>query len=205
MTDAELRAAYAQAIRTRTSGDRAACPTPDDIQALIERTAPEAERLTTLDHVMHCAACGAEFELLRSLREAAPRAPGFPVPARWLAAAAVIGLVATSTLLWRLDRGDRSVMRTGTDDVTLIEPAGLVSAAAARTLVWHPVPEATRYAVELFVGDSVRYVAEVRDTVLTLPDSVILRPGAHGWWVRSRYADGAERVSRFQRFTVRDP
>jgi hypothetical protein len=154
---------------------------------------------------MQCAPCRGEFELLRALREAAPARRRFALPPRWLAAAAVVALVATSTLLWRLDGTGDPVMRASADDVPLVEPTGVVSAAEARTLVWHAVPEATRYAVELFVGDSVRYAAEVRDTVLALPDSVTLAPGEHGWWVRARYADGAERISRFERFTVRAP
>jgi hypothetical protein len=205
MTDAELRAAYAQAMVARRLGGRMACPSPDAVQALVERTAPEADRLATLDHVMQCAPCRGEFELLRALREAAPTAKRFALPPRWVAAAAVIALVATSTILWQLDRADDRVMRAGSDGVTLVQPTGVVRDSDSRALVWNSVPEATRYAVELFSGDSVRYAAEVRDTVLTLPDSVRLAPGEHGWWVRARYADGAERISRFERFTVRTP
>ena len=204
MTDAELRAAYARAVDARGLGERAACPSPESIQALVERTAPEAERLTTLDHVMQCVPCRSEFELLRALGEGSAATRRFTLP-RWVAAAAAIALVATSTIVWRLNEADRGVMRAGGDGVPLIQPSGTVSAPEARTLVWHAVPEATRYAVELFAGDSVRYAAEVRDTTLTLPDSVDLTPGEHGWWVRARYADGAERISRFQRFTVREP
>jgi hypothetical protein len=205
MTDAELRAAYEQAMRKRGTSDRAACPSPEAIQALVERTAPEAERLTTLDHVMQCVDCKNEFELLRALRQAMPASRPSRVPARWLAAAAAVALVVTSTLVWREVQTPDPVMRAGGEAVPLVQPTGTVAPSDARTLVWNAVPEATRYAVELFVGDSVRYSAEVRDTVLVLPDSVQLAPGEHGWWVRARYADGAERTSRFQRFTVRAP
>jgi hypothetical protein len=205
MTDAELRSAYARAMAVRGLGERAACPTPDAIQALVERTVSEPERLTTLDHVMQCVPCHDEFELLRALREGAPASRRFALPPRWIAAAAAVVLVVTSTILWRLDEPERGVMRAGADGVSLLEPTGVVSASEARTLIWNAVPEATRYVVELFAGDSVRYAAEVRDTVLTIPDSVALAPGEHGWWVRARYSDGAERISRFQRFTVRAP
>lgn len=205
MTDAELRSAYARALAARGSMERAGCPAPEAIQALVERTAPESDRLTTLDHVMQCAPCRAEFELLRVLRQAAPRARRFALPPQWLAAAAAVVLVVTSTIVWRMSDASDPVIRAGRDGVPLIAPAGVVTAEEARTLIWNAVPEATRYAVEVFAGDSVRYATEVRDTTLTLPDSVSLAPGEHGWWVRARYADGAERISRFQRFTVRVP
>lgn len=205
MTDAELRAAYGEAMSARSTNERVACPSPDAIQRLVERTAPEAERLTTLDHVMQCVPCRTEFELLRALREAMPAARPSRVLSPWLAAAAAVALVITSTLVWQAVDSPDPVMRAGGEAVSLVEPVGAVAAGEARTLVWNAVPEATRYAVEVFAGDSVRYAAEVRDTTLTLPDSVLLGPGEHGWWVRARYADGAERTSRFQRFTVRAP
>lgn len=205
MTDAELRAAYGQAIGARKSSERASCPLPEAIQALVERTAPEAERLATLDHVMQCESCRTEFELLRALREAQPVSRSSRMPKPWLAAAAAVAIIATSILMWRAVDSPDPVMRTGGEAVPIVQPVGIVDAADARAFVWNAVPEATRYTVELFAGDSVRYTAEVRDTALVLPDSVRLAPGEHGWWVRARYADGAERTSRFQRFTVLNP
>lgn len=205
MTDAELRAAYAHAMVARGSGDRAVCPSPEAVQALVERTAPEAARLAILDHIMQCPSCSTEFELLRALREARP-APPVALPLRWLAAAVIAGVVLTSTLVWRQSSRDDRITRDAVDGLVVHAPAGLVAPAAARTLIWSTAPGASRYLVELMAADSVLYAAEARDTVLALPDSVGIRAGhEYGWWVRARYPDGAERTSRFARFSVSEP
>jgi len=205
MTDAELRAAYAQAIAARASDARVACPAAEALQALVERTAPEAVRLATLDHTMQCAPCTTEFELLRAFREGRPT-PRIALPLRWLAAAAIAGLVLTSTLVWRRSADDDRFTRDAAESLVMHSPSGPVAPGAARTLIWGSAPDASRYLVELMSGDSVLYAAEVRDTVLALPDTVATSAGIeYGWWVRIRYPDGAERASRFVRFTVSEP
>src|SRR5687768_16428906 len=67
MNDEALRAAYARAMTEPRSADRAGCPAPDALIALVQRTGPEDMRLATLDHTMSCAACQADFELLRAI------------------------------------------------------------------------------------------------------------------------------------------
>lgn len=205
MTDAELRTAYADAIAARASEARVSCPAAESMQALVERTAPEADRLATLDHIMQCAHCTTEFELLRALREGRP-APRVSLPLRWLAAAAIAGLVLTSTLVWRRNGEDDRPMRDSASALVIHSPSDAVAPEAARTLIWGSAPGASRYLVEFMSGDSVLYSAELRDTVLSLPDTVGTHAGAqYGWWVRIRYPDGAERTSRFVHFTVSEP
>src|SRR5574338_999471 len=45
------------------SPSRADCPDPEVLLAAVERTAPEAERMRTINHAMTCADCGEELEL----------------------------------------------------------------------------------------------------------------------------------------------
>jgi hypothetical protein len=206
MTDAELRAAYAEALAVRGAAARSECPTADALQALVDRAGPEAARLTTLDHVMRCPACHHEFELLRALRAAAPT-PARPLGLRWLAAAAVVAAALTATLYFRVDGASNGpVLRDGGSTPVLIAPTGTVEAGDARVLRWRPATGATHYAVELMLGDSVLYAAAVRDTTVALPDSIVLERGRpYGWWVRARQADGSERASPFGTFTARSP
>ena len=53
VTEAQLKEAY-QAHLARSRRDRASCPPPEAIQALVRREGDEADRLATLDHVMAC-------------------------------------------------------------------------------------------------------------------------------------------------------
>lgn len=74
MTDEPLRKSYDRLMAMRAAGDagRADCLAPEDLQRLVDRSGSEEERLRLLDHVMACPYCLSEFELLRSVRDAAP-------------------------------------------------------------------------------------------------------------------------------------
>ena len=72
--DGELRQAYDELLRTRGPRDRVACPSPESLLALVEREGAEDERMRTLDHVMSCAACRRDFDLLRTATDSATRA-----------------------------------------------------------------------------------------------------------------------------------
>ena len=83
MNDEELQQAYGRTIRSPR--DRTACPGPDAIADLAARGDAEATRLVVLDHVMQCAACRRDLDLLLVADRAGARSARAP---RWLAAAA---------------------------------------------------------------------------------------------------------------------
>ncbi len=222
MSDEGLRAAYERALATRTPGERAACPAPEAILALVRRQGREAERLAQLDHIMACAACREEFELLRAIERAGEKAaaaehgpssePG-PVVGhiawrRWVPLAAAAALVLVIAVgpgrqLWK--RAPEQV-RGGAGAVALIGPAdGSAPAGATVGFVWHASPGAERYTLELLTGGgNVALSRTTTDTALT----VVLRPalpaGDYRWWVSATSADGSEtrsatRVLRLRR------
>jgi hypothetical protein len=186
MTDSELREIYTRALTSR-SANRAACPAPEAIEALLERRGSEEERLATLDHVMSCAACKQEFELLRAIHAAEastvrPRRRNIT----WLAAAAVIIVAGSLTL----SRFERSSLTRGGAIASEIPLVGTVSHA----LVWHAVPGAIRYDVEIVdqLGATV-FSARTSDTTAALPAT--LPTTSLNWWVRATLRDGSERRS----------
>ncbi len=206
MNDADLRSTYQRAVEQRVTADRRGCPSVDAIEALASRAGAESTRLATMDHVMKCAACQADFELFRAIHGAG-RSQRPAIAPRWYAIAAAAALVigvSTFALL-----GDSGPVLRG-DSATagspaLIAPQGEVAIAAARRFVWRSTPNAIRYHVELLEpGGRARAAAALADTVWQLPDSVQLRNGEElDWWVRVELPGGREERSPFVRVRVR--
>jgi len=214
IADADLRARYQAAIVERRANPRTSCPTPDALQALITRTGDEMARLDVLDHVMGCADCHHEFELLRAIAAAetgavstsgasgrANRESARLLDRRgWMAAAAVL-LVAVGgvTVLRRGGLGNRGpdVVRSRPIAVAGVPVVGVLptgSGAAARALVWHRVSGAERYHVEVLdASGTVVFQAQTTDTLAALP--ALSGRGPRTWWVRATMADGTERQS----------
>lgn len=105
MNEEQLRAAYRRAMDARPH-DRSGCPAPDALAAVIEGTASEAERFETLRHIGSCAACRADFELLRTAGDVAER-----VMRPWwttrpvMALAAALVLAVGGVALWQRSGG----------------------------------------------------------------------------------------------------
>lgn len=201
MTDEQLRELFAKAGVACAPGARGACPSPEEMLALVRREGAEERRLEVLDHVMGCTACHGEFDLLRAV-EWAGKATGAatPVraPVRWrrfvpLAAAASLLVVAGIGLRERASRDRASdVPRSGGEEVVLLAPATSVAAGAPVTFAWRPVPGATRYELEVVdsAGAAV-FSASTADTSAVLRDAGRLAPGAeYHWWVRAVRAGG---------------
>ena len=193
-----MRQAYQALLRAREAGNREGCPTPDELRALVQRQGDESARLARLDHVMRCAACLPEFELLRAAASA-----GSPTRVSWRPIALAASLLLAVGLGFALRRSPASeapVERGSDRGPRLASPMGRVRAADATRLVWHPVPSALSYDVEVTTpsGD-VRLTATTTDTVHALAMPVAgeeLR-----WWVRARLADG-EQASEVARITI---
>lgn len=227
MSDEGLREAYSRAIATRTPGERAACPAPEAILALVRREGVEGHRLAILDHVMACSACRREFELLRAIEVAGAEATraeaGSPAASsrasgpgrivghiRWrqwapLAAAAVVAVVLAvgpGRALW--ERGPEPV-RGGGEALALIAPAGnTTTSGAATSFVWHSAASAERYTLELLTsGGAVALSRTTTDTAATVVLPPTLAPGAYRWWVVATTADGSEARSETRTLLLR--
>jgi hypothetical protein len=185
MTDAELRDIYTRTLTSRAAG-RTECPTSETVEALVARQGTEESRLTTLDHVMSCAACQQEFELLRAIhaaQTAQARADPRRVRAPWLAAAAIIIVVGAVTLA-RVQRPNPMRGASPSADIALVGVVG-------SSLVWHAIPDAVHYDVEIVdASGATIFHRRTSDTTIALPS-----PTSGSWWVRATLRDGTEHRS----------
>ena len=207
--DTRLREAYDELVSARSRPDRSACPAPEALLRLAEREGDERARMVTLDHVLQCAWCRPELDLLRAGMDAAStvtgsasrdarRARAFPLRALAMAAGIVaivgVGLVAR-------DGDDQSpgTLR-GTSALMLATPER--RADGALVLRWSRPSDAARYRVELFTPSGVT-VAEtvVTDTTYVLPATASGASGPLQWMVTAIRADGAERSSPMGRIS----
>ncbi|HUQ82560.1 MAG TPA: hypothetical protein VM076_15530, partial [Gemmatimonadaceae bacterium] len=107
------------------------------------------------------------------------------------AAAIVLAVGLAGVDRWR-HRDDNEITRGAEGEVALISPVES-AAAGSVTFVWHRVPGATQYTLEVDAGDgTVLFTARGADTVQTAPNLVA---GEHRWSVRARMDDGSERRS----------
>lgn len=212
LTDERLRELYGRALTARAPTGRQQCPSPDAISALIRREGTEAQRLETLDHVMACARCRREFNLLRALEEAGARTVGPPSTAKNAWRRYVPFALAASLLLAAgLELGRRywqphapEVMRGPAGEVTLLAPATEANSGAPLTFAWQAVPGARRYVLEVLTEDGTSILhAETPDTLLMVPTSGALLPGKYQWWVRATAEEGTERRSDMRRLRIR--
>lgn len=198
MTDEDLRDAYQENLRSPS--DRAACPAPEELKALVERAGGEDARLQTLDHVMACVPCREEFDLLMAV------AVSRPEPRRWmplLSAAAVILAVGAGSWM-AFHPGDRvEPVRGAEAGVDLVAPGDGAEVDAAPELVWHAVPEANRYRVEVLDGAGrAVWMVETRDSTARVPAGE-LSAGGYRWWVQALLGDGTQAASAIRPFRLR--
>jgi hypothetical protein len=206
MSEAPLRKSYERilAYRAESGGDRTACPSLDELQALVSRQGPETERLQRLDHVMGCPFCREEFELLRTVRSAGTEPA---LSRRILALAASVMLVVGAGLVWRMNRPTGDIPRGSAAPVVLLTPADGATLSAMPTFAWRPVSDALHYRIELLQPDgTVVWQTVIADTTGSVPDSAAPVPGVeYRWLVEAETADGSVRRSEVQRFSVRRP
>jgi hypothetical protein len=192
VSDERLREIYAGVMASRGARHRgaAACPTPEQLLALVRREGGEEARLATLDHVMSCTECRAELDLLRSIElagaqtEAGARLGG----RRWMTPAALAASVLLAFVIGRFampTAPEIEVVRSGSDGgVTLLAPPRVAPAGSPLLFAWQPIPGAGRYRLEVLTGEGeVALEAETADTAITLEGTAGLPPGEYGWWV----------------------
>ena len=214
-SDARLRIAHARALETRQGSDRAECPSPEALLALVRRDGPEEARLRTLDHTMTCPDCRRELELLRAIERAGAATAGSAVEGiRWRRAAS-IALAASAVLAISLGPGRRlwrdehdATLRSGDTGMVLLAPRADDSTGATSplTFTWRGVPAARRYDLEILTPDgTVALARQTSDTSLTFAAPTGLPAGRYRWWVTAQTEDGARIRSEARPLTIRTP
>lgn len=195
MSDERLRQLYAAAVaggRTARGAEHAAL---EAILALARREGPEEARLATLDHVMACVDCRREFDLLRSIEQAAREAGAARTvrPRKWFIPAALAASLLLAVGLGRQLLGpshDDTTRGSASGAIVLLGPGTEMPAGEPLTFTWRPVPGARRYELELLdAGGSVAATAATSDTSASPEAAGALPPGQYRWWVRATTAD----------------
>ena len=212
--DAELRDAYRELIAARAPNDRSDCPAPESLLAVVERTGDEVDRLATLDHVMRCAACRRDLDLVRAAALAAEQAAADASPALHVVrgggrsarrfplrsvavAAGLVVAVGIGTLTWHPGRR-QPLLRGDTHTVMLLAPEPRPDGSAL--LRWRTVPGAVAYRVEVFAPSGQTVVADtVSDSTFVLPAGKARPEEALRWMVTALHGDGHEVHSRAER------
>lgn len=214
--DAALRDAYRELMAARAPRDRSACPSPETLLAVVERRGDEASRLATLDHVMRCADCRRDFDLLRaaaaSAREAGEGDAGADAPTlhvvrggagtarrfpmrTFAVAAGLVVAVGVGLLSWH-PGVQQPLLRGDEHTVVLLAPEARADGGAL--LRWRTVPGAAAYRVEVFTPAGRTVVADtVSDSTFVLPAADV--NGEMRWMVTALHGDGHEVHSRAER------
>jgi hypothetical protein len=196
VSDDRLRELYAIAQTGATAGPGGEHPAPEAIAALVRREGSEEGRLATLDHVMSCADCRRDFDLLRAVEQAGVES-GATGRARGRRAWLIPAALAASFLL-AVGVG-RTVLRAGGDDtmrgdnrgpVVLVRPGREAKAGDVLIFSWRAVPDASRYEIEVLnAGGGVVASAATTDTTISSEAIRLLPPGDYRWWVRATTPD----------------
>ena len=121
-------------------------PSPQALAALARREGPEPDRLATLDHVMSCADCRPDFDLLRAIEGAGDdgaAAGRAGMRRRWLMPAALAASLLLAVGVGRsLLQSHADTSRGDGDAVSLIRPGLEAVEGDSLAFAWHPVPGA---------------------------------------------------------------
>ena len=221
MTDEQLRQLYSDALARSDAGGRRRCVSPEAMLALLRREGPEEQRLEALDHVMSCAACRGEMDLLRSIEQAGAEteragastdSPGVVRVLPRRALRALVPLALAASVLLAVGIGQRfvrsqapdEVLRGATDEVSLLAPAPEVPASGPITFAWQKVPGARSYRLEVLDAQGMVVFAETTDqTSVTLREPGHLAPGVEYRWGVRATTDAGVRASPLRSLRVR--
>ncbi|MBC8090268.1 MAG: hypothetical protein H7Z40_23660 [Phycisphaerae bacterium] len=213
MTDPSLRAAYRAAVERAAPPNRAGCPSADKLGVLAASTNVGAsqEHGVMLDHVLSCAHCRPEFELLRATNAAARgetgRSRSWFTPQRIALAATMLMAVGIGGEAWRRSRtAEMRGTPVDVSDVVLVSPSSGNTAPLTARFVWRSVNGAATYQWDMLdSAGAVLVQGTTADTTAQLSATDSARLASlpfFDWMVTARRSDGNERRSALTRVRV---
>ena len=193
MTEEDLVRLYRRGTAAGQRQAHEGCVPAEALLAVVEQRGTDDERLRAINHAMACDACAEELELLRATRVVRERARVSSVAFALAASVLLVAGLGYYTLARQQPRRlDDDLTRGTADGVQLVSPAA--AATAIDTLVWHAVPGAASYVMELRSDDGRLLTRGITtDTAFVVPDSVRLARGSVVYWtVSARLTDGSE-------------
>jgi hypothetical protein len=196
--DERLRLAYGALHDSRGRTVHRSHPEPEALLAVAERSGTEAVRLEVLDHVMACAACRRELDLIRASISAAPMSrptTWFRSPSVGLMALAAMLLIVAGVKLYMASGDAESGPRLRGSSAVSTYPVRWTQSAGA-SLAWRPTSDATSYRLEVIdeAGNAV-VDSTMRDTSFVLADSLARNRRGLSWSVTATLGDGSTLTS----------
>jgi hypothetical protein len=188
-----LRAQRAFERRTETPG----CLEESAIADLVEGRMTPEERAPLVAHLLTCAHCRSLVRATGALLadEAVAREIPRGVERPWRRWSLPLGLAAAAAVvlfLWPgIERTDSTPGLRDSTPTIINAPVPIAprsSVARVDRFVWSSVPRVDRYRLRLYDAEgALLWTAETADTVLALPDSVVLAaPGPYFWKVEAQ-------------------
>jgi hypothetical protein len=191
-SEALLRERYAALLARRAASDAPLPATLEEIRDLAALGAADLDRTALLDRVLADPRTRDEYLLLRELLQSERRPAAARVrSSRALAVAAMVAVVLGAGALWRA-RGDApEPMRGDGEQVQVVEPRADAEVAGEVRFVWHPVPGATAYVLEVADATGASVLSRrVVDTTVSVPADVRPSAGDLVWWVTAERTSG---------------
>ena len=228
---AQIAEVYRAYLGGRKAEAGLGCPTPEDLVRFVTQGAGRKDRARMMAHVSNCGECARVLKSVLRLSEEVDRLTGKaealqscpqdgvlgrkehvrPLFGRRPALATLAGLIGLAILtLSVIKLSDRPVIRgTAGSRIRLISPKqGAPLAARDIKFKWEAVPQAARYAVELFDKslEKVWQSGPISDAGTELPADargVVLEGETYFWRVTAVLEDGRELVSKLAEFSIR--
>jgi anti-sigma factor RsiW len=166
-----------------------------EMAAYLDRRLGTADRDRVEGHLAGCAECRQEMLQVRGLLGRSARPRRLLVGASLLAAAAALVLIVRPAVIGPV-RGDGNPSA-----LTAYGPTGDAALASLR-FVWGAVPGVATYRLTVSAADGVPlWSGSVADTVMALPDSVVLQADQrYVWFADALLDDGSTRSTGLHEF-----
>lgn len=194
--DDVLQSAYQRLTQEASRSEPAPDTAPEILQQLADGTYLGTDRDTLIDRALAHEATAREFAFFLDARGASPPRATAARWRPWALAASILFVVASGIRWLGSDTSDEP-MRSSDAAFTVILPDEGTAVDTSTVFAWRPVPDASRYLVEVVRedGTAVATVTTADTTAIFRPSAPLLSGERLSWWVTATLADGTTRRS----------